>query len=42
MNYIKKRYLLLLMLLAGTSALKAQEKVLTLEQAIDVALKKQL
>jgi outer membrane protein len=39
MNYIKKRYLLLLMLLAGTSALKAQEKVLTLEQAIDVALK---
>ncbi|MBO9729206.1 MAG: TolC family protein [Chitinophaga sp.] len=38
-TYIHKRYLLLTLLLAGTSALHAQQKVLTLEQAIDVALK---
>ena len=39
MKYIKKRCLLLLLLLAGACVLKAQDKVLTLEQAIDVALK---
>lgn len=39
MKYIKKRCLPLLMLLAATSVLHAQQKVLTLEQAIDVALK---
>lgn len=39
MKYIKMRCLLLLMSLAGTGALHAQQKVLTLEQAIDVALK---
>lgn len=38
-TYIRKRYLLLMLLLAGTSALHAQQKVLTLEQAIDLALK---
>ena len=38
-KHIKKRCLSLLLLLAATSTLHAQEKVLTLEQAIDVALK---
>ena len=39
MRYITKRCLFLLLLLTGASAVKAQDKVLTLEQAIDVALK---
>lgn len=39
MRYITKRRFFLLLLLTGASAVKAQDKVLTLEQAIDVALK---
>ena len=39
MRYITKRCFFLLLLLTGASAVKAQDKVLTLEQAIDVALK---
>jgi outer membrane protein TolC len=39
MRYITKRCLFLLLLLTGASAVIAQDKVLTLEQAIDVALK---